>query len=1147
MFFREYLRVLLPLALVFAIYYLVAVPLLEPPKTISPVARWDAPAIPDHAQWWDSYFPEGSWQRNHPRIVKTDNAILLFQTRVEKSKTRWLFEPLTILIPQRDSATSSKAIIIKNSSGAEIEFKSEVEWSKALPPIESGHLLGEITIDSPADATNNKEGMHIDARDLHINKRQIWTHQPIHMVMGNSKIDGRELLIQLDKDLLTSEPAGAKDDSPFNGLDFLQLFYVDRVLIGLNHGGLWPSKDVPDAASRPAYATLKCDGSFVFQFHQSKATLQNGVHMEHIVEGLPTDTFDCHELWLQVGWNQSPPTSPTTSKSLLASTGSSNWKVERLEAFGSAGRDSNDHSRWLKLVAPGMRAEAQGQHLLMDFVDESVALSNKLPGTASREFPRVYLKRDSIQVWSPEVRYWSPESVASTPEGAALMGKSSKSNRLGALLASGGVAQMDSQGESWKLSWSKQLKIKPQDDKDLLIIEGSANVSSPTHGRFTAEQVHLWLTPTTQEIATQLAPRYPEGNIPQFLPDRMNADGEVEVNSPQLRARVENMKVWFSYPSRMTSVPIAVAASAEQPHGPAGSTFPADSNQVPKLTLTPPSGPPLSPLLQPANLTQSNLTPTDQSIATPKTQAVAPPSSPLNVTGKTMQARVINSGTRTFIDDLQLDGNFSLTKDQVSDGSPWPFTATGESMRLSQRTQDATDITIVGQQGRDAKVMIGSGWVVAKELKLMQSENQFWIDHPGELVIPQEVLQRSKSQPIHSLVSLPNAVGGFTPAPTLGTPKEDELVWRKLPRLTWGKRMTFDGRTARFGGGVSIDCLIETDRDTLWHILAQADQMTVDMEQPVTLRNSGNANPTSTAQVAVIRLEGNVDIQTAQTDHRNNRRSLEHMKLPQLDFMVPTQSWIGQGPGELWSRRLAASNPLQTGVAATAPPVSPAANESSDNKQCIHLSFMGRFEGAMALRTVSFYDRIEALIGPIASWDDEINVHKVERLGRNQSRLISDRVHIFDGSGLSYNQAPAGSRAPVNKSAWEVEAQSRVKMESNTESGEINIEADSLKYAANNDTVRIGGSPRQSALISRVQSYNASPFEVRVNSASMRLKTGEIDMQLSRIEGALPANMQPPGSPRPAPQVRPPATAPGADSNLLPSPRGSSMFQPRGK
>ena len=99
-------------------------------------------------------------------------------------------------------------------------------------------------------------------------------------------------------------------------------------------------------------------------------------------------------------------------------------------------------------------------------------------------------------------------------------------------------------------------------------------------------------------------------------------------------------------------------------------------------------------------------------------------------------------------------------------------------------------------------------------------------------------------------------------------------------------------------------------------------------------------------------------------------------------------------------------------------------------------------------------------------------------------------------------------------------------MQSNTESGDISIQAHSLKYAAINDTARIEGSQRQAARISK-QLPNSPPMDLQVINAAYRLKTGEVSGQISKFEGELPQNLQPGGRPPVGQPQLPPGTPGG--------------------
>ena len=395
----------------------------------------------------------------------------------------------------------------------------------------------------------------------------------------------------------------------------------------------------------------------------------------------------------------------------------------------------------------------------------------------------------------------------------------------------------------------------------------------------------------------------------------------------------------------------------------------------------------------------------------------------------------------------------------------------------------------------------------------------------------------------------PNVMGGFVPA--IGSRSANDqtsgakVIWRSPPRIEWGQRMTFDGRIARFGGGVTVDGKMETDPQTLWHISAKADGMSVEMMEPVFMQGEGANKSNPHPEIATIRMEGNVDLRTAQTDQKGIRRSLEHMRLPQLDFMVPTQTWLGHGPGELWSRRIGA-NPIQFGPPQSSGPPKQQDPNEDNTLQCIHLTFMGSMQGSIPQRTTTFYDRIDTLIGPIRDWDEEINVHLVERLAKNQSKLFADQLSLFDASGLSWNQNTVGNSFASKASAWEIVAQSRVSMLANTDRGELTISADRLGYSAAKDMISIDRSPREVAIIRQLLNDGSSPVELHVSTAKLKLKTNELDMQLTKIEGGIPVSMQPKGGAPNGPLIGPAPGKPagGGGTNQIPSPRDFNPLQP---
>jgi hypothetical protein len=1171
-FWRHYLQVLLPLLVAFGAYHVWVVPWLEPPPRLSK-PKWISANQPSSngPQWWEQFFVEDSWQRQNPLIIEREQCILLYQEREQITDTRWRFKPLTIVIPQNSGNGNRRAIFIENPKGAEIQFKTAFDWTSGHPPpVVNGQLIGDIKIYSPADEASGSGELLIETQDMRIDKRQIWTDKQIKMKLGDSYVEGRYLSIFMDQDLLAESAATSvpESQSPFNGLDYLQLFYVDRVHMQLQPGGLWPREQEPQATRRPAYAKLDCRGRFLFQFHQSQATFLDGVRMEHHVEGLPVDTFDCNELKISVGWPEtSAPLATSIADALPPPSDASknSWRLNRLEATGLPGRDANDQSRWLKLLAPGMQAEAHGQHLIMDFVNGMVSLSNSLPGTAPRNSSRVFLKRESLQVSSPQVQYQNPGLINTT--GSRSM------NRLGWVLADGiGVAQFESEDEIWNLKWSKRLVIRPHEQRDLIMIDGGANISSSQQGRFIAEQLKMWVLPVEPELAKRLEPYYVGQSLPTFVPDAIQADGDVTVNTAELNAQVSTMAIRFHYPdasdpnldfslrpNHTQSTAISRPTQAASESSPTNVTL---SNQATGLSLIPPAPPNTRSVdwVKQPNSVQPQGAPLPAGSPLVSSQPIRRPKSyPMTVTGKKLDAEVVRLGSESILDSLSLDGNFTLSREHLSEDSPWPLVATGDRLVLQSETKDVSNIYLVGQP---AKIAVGSGWVVAKELQLSQNDQMFWIDHPGELMIPVEALEPNRADATASSSAIPSLLnsGGSrrnerSPNPT------SNVAWQSAPRVQWGERMTFDGRIARFGGGVSIDCRMQTTPQSLWHIMATAQTLTLDLTQRVpmrlqTARNQTNAsNPAIRAELQVVRLDGDVDVNAVQTDLQGVRLSAENLVVPRLEFNMPTKTFVGFGPGQLWSRRHGNSSPMDFGSKGIASPVaSPRAPTAtgSESLQCLHLTFLGRLEGAMDQKLISFFDKIDALLGPIGTWNDAIDVRQAETLGPNQTRLVCDQINLFDASGLSYNQ----SRTRESKAAWELDALGSTQLASRTDSGEIIVDASRIVYAAIDDAVRIEGTARKAASIRRLPT-GASPDRVeefQVSSASLRLKTGQLDAQIRKIEGSLPPQFQRPTAPgAPAtPGTVTPGTAtprPGAPSpggpSTLPSARDFNPLQPR--
>jgi hypothetical protein len=344
----------------------------------------------------------------------------------------------------------------------------------------------------------------------------------------------------------------------------------------------------------------------------------------------------------------------------------------------------------------------------------------------------------------------------------------------------------------------------------------------------------------------------------------------------------------------------------------------------------------------------------------------------------------------------------------------------------------------------------------------------------------------------------------------------------------------FDGRVARMDGGVQITGRVQTDYDTIWHLMGTASEMRVELKSPVRLAAANAAeevaSPATNAEVDRISLIERVDIKAAQTDTRGNRRSLEHIQVPELVFVVPEERFVSTGPGELRSRRIAdsnpnagASNPFGTGRTVS--------SGSQINLQCVHLAFQGRMEGFIGKQQVTFYDRVESLLGDILTWESGLDVHKMDQLSLGNTRMYCDELSVYNESSLTYNRGALAQNGTGNQASWVVKGKGQVSVDSHTEDGHVSIQAQGVSYAGLYHKLSIEGAAGSPARVRRFDPRNTSgnsQIETSISSGWINLKTGESQLGVNRVTGDIESIQRGPNNKYPA-----------AGPNLVPSPRDS--------
>jgi len=210
-------------------------------------------------------------------------------------------------------------------------------------------------------------------------------------------------------------------------------------------------------------------------------------------------------------------------------------------------------------------------------------------------------------------------------------------------------------------------------------------------------------------------------------------------------------------------------------------------------------------------------------------------------------------------------------------------------------------------------------------------------------------------------------------------------------------------------------------------------------------------------------------------------------------------------------------------------------------------------DGDMSRQEVSFYDRVETLLEPIASWDQAPDVQLVDRLRMGQTTLMCDQLSVYNTAKLSWNETQIANAQLRRDAAWEVTAVGHVVVESVNEKGSIaatNIAR--AQYVAIHSMIRIEGAPRQPAIIEQTpagNSLNEPAGRTAISTGSFNLKTGEMDVQVNNVRVDLSgsrngANSSANGMQPPYPNgLRNPATGNNGNMPAIPSPRDSNPFR----
>jgi hypothetical protein len=495
----------------------------------------------------------------------------------------------------------------------------------------------------------------------------------------------------------------------------------------------------------------------------------------------------------------------------------------------------------------------------------------------------------------------------------------------GALMAVG-PGWLDARAEGSppvRARWQQWLRMRPDGAGHVVSLSGDAEVNVTGQGRLGAGEMHLWL----EMLAAAPAAATMDTDLARLRPSRLLARGMVEADAEQVVARTDRLELWFRseepQPSSEPSVPEGSPTVVAAPESPAVPTVPTSA---PAVAAVEPAAPTRGRIIATASLVRGMVT-------------------------------LAASGNQ--VEELSMEGQVRLLEQQLAE-LPAPAAARepsleilGDQLQLSRATRfDARAIVC----GRPARVR-GQGLDLEGPLvEFDRGRGRLLVDGAGRLTLP------------------PSAAGDGLGSLRFASPS-DPVVAQPADQpmeVTWQGRLDFDGLTARFTEQVMATSAEATVR---------AGVIDVIFDRPFDFASETAGRPglpgAGQPQLARVACGSGVQVESrSTTDDGGNSR--EQLFARDLVFDRLTGDVSGTGPGRLTSTRFGdapsfqSSGPTAGGPGLTQPV---AAARSAPGLTYLGVDFQRGLRGNLGRRMMEFHQRVEAIWGPVADWDDTLDAH----------------------------------------------------------------------------------------------------------------------------------------------------------------------------
>ncbi len=950
------------------LYALVVVPWIEPEVEIQAagpqVDLFPEPA--DERQALETLFGSGAWELDQPKVIENGQSKLLFKDYTRQSPNTVELRPCTLIfLPEDDLPILDRyqrAMVMEVPEGAVLEFDQPLDLTQGkMGRLVRGQLRGPVRIRSQGRSPGPEDDLRISTREVSLTQQEITTPEKVEFSWGPHFGRGQDLRIQL-------APGGkAASGLSLGGLQSLEVRRVEvvhlqvpadsthslagRALVSQTSKAPSDATGVKPPASQAestGAAEITCRGPLRFDAKKLETSFTDQVQVRHTPPEGPTDLLRCDQLVVAFraqptpGKSHStsdkksptqpnpkakdadPPKPPPTEQAKKASASPSRLEPQRLEAIG----------RPAVLDAPSRQSRAVAERLEYHLTTGRTLLEGG---------QEVWICHGPHEIHAQKLEY--------TPGPAGKLGQ-------GVAEGAGWLrAETDPRtGQTVQARWTQALQLRPHQGQQVLSLLGQAEVIYSGLGRLAAEQIHLW-------IQQRSLPDQPLGRE-ALAPDRLLAEGQVQLQHPQVTALSDRLEVWFDATTAAGKTPVfqPIGASDRKEMERFGAILIARTSQAIALSEQPwwqalTEASPDSSASSPAPSRSGRPTSWSEDLASPgwsnparspasgapEMPSVDPrqpveavqPSTPqhFEVRAKLLRAQILLSGRQSELAELILEGDVFLTETQTNQPGQKPLVVTGDQIHVVDASRPYLALSV---QGQPAHVEARGLGLNGAKINLHRGTNRLWIDGPGWMSMPAD----------RHLDGRPSG-------------QNDQVD------VHWQQRMQFDGRSIRFE-----DSVLASSR--CWQL--RTDSLEVQLREPVVF-----TAPRAPANTQLHRLicRSEVLLENRSWDAQGEL-SRDRVETADLTVDLITGDLTATGPGNFRSmRRTEKKNPVAQGVLGQSstgkqPADIPRPGDSPTGLTFLSVEFQRSLVGNLHRREMTFADRVRTIYGPVQTWEENI-------------------------------------------------------------------------------------------------------------------------------------------------------------------------------